>query len=85
MITQKVALINGGGRGVGTATEMLFAKQGYSVAINYKFNSEAANKLAETITDDGESVLRFRLTVYRKLLAILITDWLAILQVFLTI
>jgi NAD(P)-dependent dehydrogenase (short-subunit alcohol dehydrogenase family) len=31
----------------------VFAKQGYAVAINYKSNSEAANKQAKTITADG--------------------------------
>lgn len=53
MSTQKVVLITGGGRGIGAAIAMLFAKQGYAVVINYKSNSEAANKLAETITADG--------------------------------
>ncbi len=53
MSTQKVVLITGGGRGIGAATARLVATQGYGVAINYKSNSEAANKLAETITADG--------------------------------
>lgn len=53
MSIQRVALIIGGGRGIGATTAQLFAKRGYTVAINYKSNSEAANKLAETITADG--------------------------------
>ena len=53
MSFQKVAVITGGGRGIGAATALLFAKEGYAVCINYKSDAESANKLAQAITVEG--------------------------------
>lgn len=53
MSTQRVVIITGGGRGIGAATAQLFAKEGYAVCINYKSNSESANRLAQAIKADG--------------------------------
>lgn len=53
MSTPKVAVITGGGRGIGAATSLLFSREGYAVCINYKSNAVAANKLAKTIIAEG--------------------------------
>ena len=53
MTTEKIAIITGAGRGIGAATAILFAKHGYAVCINYKSNSEAAEKVASSITEHG--------------------------------
>lgn len=53
MDSQKIAIITGGGRGIGAATTRLFVQHGYAVAINYKSNFEAAAKLADEIKSQG--------------------------------
>ncbi|WP_206486104.1 SDR family oxidoreductase [Thalassotalea sp. G2M2-11] len=53
MNNQKVAIITGGGRGIGAATVRLFAKNDYAVCINYQSNVEAANQLAQEVKAQG--------------------------------
>ncbi|ENB2048253.1 SDR family oxidoreductase [Vibrio alginolyticus] len=53
MKNSKVVLVTGGSRGIGAATTKLFASKGYSVCINYKSNSYAAEELASEITSNG--------------------------------
>ncbi|MDE1337690.1 SDR family oxidoreductase [Vibrio vulnificus] len=53
MTSSKVVLVTGGSRGIGAATTKLFVSKGYSVCINYKSNSSAAEKLASEITLSG--------------------------------
>ncbi|MGI9920241.1 SDR family oxidoreductase [Vibrio owensii] len=53
MNDSKVALITGGGRGIGAATSKLFASKGYAVCINYKSNSASAEALAQGIRAEG--------------------------------
>lgn len=49
----KVALVTGGSRGIGAAASVELAKLGYAVAVNYKSNSEAAEKVCEEIQGFG--------------------------------
>lgn len=49
----KVALITGGSRGIGAATAMLAASQGWAVAVNYLANQAAAEAVVQQIRAQG--------------------------------
>ncbi len=49
----KIAIITGGGRGIGAVTAQFFAQKGYAVCINYKSQSEPAEQLASQIIEQG--------------------------------
>lgn len=49
----RVALVTGGGRGIGAATARLAAQRGYSVCVNYRRNREAAETVVRTIEAAG--------------------------------
>ena len=57
----KYALVTGGSRGIGKAICLKLAEMGYSVLINYKSNTDEANKTLEDIQSKGGSgeLLRF--------------------------
>ncbi|WP_076412649.1 SDR family oxidoreductase [Shewanella sp. UCD-KL12] len=50
---KKVALVTGGGRGIGAATARYLANHGYAVAVNYKQNQAAAESLVKELQDSG--------------------------------
>lgn len=50
---QQVALITGASRGIGAATALLAARQGYAVAVNYTANAQAAQQVVDQITQAG--------------------------------
>ncbi len=52
-MTEKVVLITGAGRGIGAATALLAAEQGYAVCVNYLANSAAAQALVARIEAGG--------------------------------
>ena len=49
----KVLLVTGGSRGIGAATALLAAKEGWSVAVNYTANSLAADEVVRQIRASG--------------------------------
>ena len=49
----RVLLITGGGRGIGAATALLAAQQGYIVAVNYAANATAATEVVRQIKAAG--------------------------------
>jgi enoyl-[acyl-carrier protein] reductase III len=56
-MTQEVALITGSSRGIGKATAIRLAKQGYDIVINYARSRSAAQEVANEIEALGRKVL----------------------------
>ena len=64
-LKDKVALITGGGRGIGEATALRFSEEGAKVVIN-DVDMENANKVAEKIKANGGDVLVLKADVSDK-------------------
>lgn len=53
----KIALITGGGRGIGAATALLLAQTGYAVCVNYRSNQSAADGVVAAIKAAGGNAI----------------------------
>ena len=53
----KVVLITGGSRGIGAASALLAARQGWAVAVNYTSNSLAADEVVRQIRQAGGNAI----------------------------
>lgn len=53
----KVALVTGGSRGIGAATALLAARQGWAVAVNYTQNGAAAEAVVQQIRAAGGTAI----------------------------
>ena len=62
-MSEKLALITGGSRGIGKACALKLAQAGYDVVINYAGNTEAANKTVEEVKALGVQAEAFKFDV----------------------
>jgi NAD(P)-dependent dehydrogenase (short-subunit alcohol dehydrogenase family) len=59
----KVLLVTGGSRGIGAASALLAAQQGWSVAVNYTANSLAADEVVRQIRSAGGQAISVKADV----------------------
>ena len=62
-MSEKLALVTGGSRGIGKACALKLAEAGYDVVINYAGNVEAANKTVEEIKALGVEAEAYKFDV----------------------
>ena len=66
MIMNKVALITGASKGIGAATAIMFAQNGYDVIINYCSSAESAILLEKSLKENGFSALSYMADVSKS-------------------
>lgn len=62
----KLVLITGGSRGIGAATALLAARQGYAVAVNYAANAQAADAVVRQIHEIGGQAVALQADVAKE-------------------
>ena len=65
-VSNRIALVTGGSRGIGKAIVVALAKAGARVAFVYQSNKEAAEKLASDLNSDGCDVYALQADVSKK-------------------
>jgi enoyl-[acyl-carrier protein] reductase III len=63
IMTQKVALVTGSSRGIGKATAIQLAKEGYDIVVNYARSKKAALEVAAEIESLGRKAIVIRANV----------------------
>lgn len=62
----QVLLVTGGSRGIGAATALLAAGQGFAVAVNYTANAQAADEVVRQIRTRGGTALAVKADVAQE-------------------
>lgn len=65
-MNNKTVLITGASRGIGRATAILFAENGYNVLINYNKSEKEAQELLDELTNNGYSVRIYKADVSNR-------------------
>jgi len=65
-LKDKIAIVTGGGRGMGAAYSMAMAREGAEVVVNYVSNSKAADEIVNKIKKAGGEAVPFQADVGKK-------------------
>lgn len=63
ILSNRVAIVTGGSRGIGKAIALAFAKAGADVVVNYASNDKAAAEVADLIRATGQKAFLFKANV----------------------
>ena len=63
---KKTVIVTGSSKGIGAATAILFAQNGWNVVINYNESYESANLLCRSLVSNGYSVITQKANVANK-------------------